>query len=206
MGILVPLPLVKSLLHQDIFLRIYDTVRFQWNIFDQGLLQTDEFIAKFREECQGSRFSNFGSALTTVVDPSGPLSGPHYINKYLRWAADLNILFELLFWKVMEQGEKIRISRGSYGRGQPMLRVEDVEETLGWFRSSTLRAKAHSYINGRVDGFDLGLPFKRVELRNILAMAVETVTGGDGKEDAWSRVQQLFPHSVKAEELSELPS
>src|SRR5450432_1436047 len=99
-GILLPVPFFKSLLHQDVFLRIYDAVRFQWNIYDEGILQAEEYIAKFRETCQGSRFSNFGAAVTTAVDPSGPLSGPHYISKYLRWATDLNILFEMLFWKV----------------------------------------------------------------------------------------------------------
>jgi hypothetical protein len=206
-GILLPVPFIKPLLHQDIFIRIYDMVRFQWNICDLGLLQTEEYILKFREVCQGSsRFSHLGSALTTVVDPTGPLSGPHYISKYLRWAVDLNILFEMLFWKVMEQGEKARPYKASHGSSQLMLKVDDLNETLTRFKVSKLRLKAHAYINGRVDSFDLSLPFKRAELTDILVLAVETVTGGDGKEDAWSRIQQLFSNSITPEEASELPS
>jgi hypothetical protein len=206
-GILLPVPFIKPLLHQDIFIRIYEMVCFQWNICDLGLLQTEECVLKFREVCQGSsRFSHLGSALTTAVDPTGPLSGPHYIGKYLRWAVDLNILFEMLFWKVMEQGEKVRPYKASHGNGQLMLKVDDLDETLAGFKVSKLRLKAHAYINGRVDGFNLSLPFKRVELKDILVMAVETVTGGDGKEDAWSRIQQLFSNTVSPEEACELPS
>jgi hypothetical protein len=206
-GILLPVPFIRPLLHQDIFIRVYDMVRFQWNICDLGLLQAEEYILKFREVCQGSsRFSHLGSALATAVDPTGPFSGPHYISKYLRWAADLNILFEMLFWKVMEQGEKVRPYKASNGNGQLMLKVDDLNDTLARFKVSKLRQNAHTYVNGRVDSFDLSLPFKRAELRDILVMAVETVTRGDGKEDAWSRIQQLFSNTIAPEEACELPS
>lgn len=205
MGMLLPFPLIKPLLHQDIFIRIYDMVRFQWNICDLDILQTEEYILKFREVCQGpSRFSHLGSALTTVMDPTGPLSGPYYISKYLRWAVDLNILFEMLFWKVTEQGESTR-HKASQGSNQLMLKVDDLNKTLARFKFSKLRLKAHAYISGQIHNFNLSLPFKRVQLREILAGAVETVTVGDGIEDAWSRIQQLFSQTVTPEEACELP-
>jgi hypothetical protein len=106
----------------------------------------------------------------------------------------------------MEQGEKVRPHKASYCSGQLMLQVDDLNETLSRFKVSKLRLKAHAYVNGRVDSFDLSLPFKRAELKDILIMAVETVTGGDGKEDAWSRIQQLFANTVIPEEACELPS
>jgi hypothetical protein len=206
MGMLIPVPFIKPLLHQDIFIRIYDMVRFQWNIWDLDLLQKEEYILKFREVCQGaSRFSHIGNTLTTVMDPTGPLSGPHYISKYLRWAADLNILFEMLFWKVAERGEENQSYKASHGSGAPMLRVDDLNDTLARFKLSKLRLKAHAYISGQVNNFNLSLPFKRAELKEILAGAVETVTGGDGKEDAWVRMKQLFSQTVTPEEAAELP-
>jgi hypothetical protein len=205
-GMLIPAPFIKPLLHQDIFIRIYDMVRFQWNICDMGILQNEEYILKFREVCQGaSRFSHLGSALTTVMDPTGPFSGPHYISKYLRWAVDLNLLFEMLFWKVTEQGEEDRPYKASHGSGPLMLRIDDLIDILTRFKFSKLRQKAHSYISGEVRNFNLSLPFKRVQLKEILAGAVETVTGGDGKEDAWVRTWQLFSQTITPEEAAELP-
>lgn len=56
-------------------------------------------IAQLQGLCQGSLYS-FGRA----VDPTGPLTRPHYMREYLRWAADLHIVFKILFWKLTECG------------------------------------------------------------------------------------------------------
>lgn len=194
------MPLIKPLLHLDIFEQLYDTVRLQWNICDGGLLEKDSVVSKFRDICQKSGF-RFGRA----VDPAGPLSGPHYAREYLRWSVDLNIAFEMLFWRVKELGRTRELSHNGSGSGEPVLRADELTEVLQQFGGSKLRSMAHTHINGRVGNFDFSLPFKREQLKDVLETAVEMATTEGEKEGLWTqRPMPLSPST--SEKLVELGS
>jgi len=195
-GILIPVPLVKPVFHQDIFHRIYTMIRLQWNICDHGYLERDAVVTQFQDLCQGSLFS-FGRA----VDPTGPLTGPHYMREYLRWAADLNIAFEILFWKLKERGNRRLMSPTVSQSNQRVLKKAEVEDVLAQFQNSRLRTLAHTQINGSVNNFDLSLPFKRKDLSAILESAVDTATAEGEKEGFWSHRSS---RSVSSDHVAEL--
>ena len=192
MGTLTPLPFVKPLLHQDLFPHMFEVVRAKWNIPDLGVLEMPQTMEKFRALCRGSQLSSFGSELAKALDPTGPLTGPYYTREYLRWAADLNIMFEILFWKHKELAEASLAGQNGQrlNRGQRMLQVADLDQSLGLYEKSDVRVKAHSLINGQVNNLDLGLPFKPKELAKILSTAVDFVTGEGKKAGFWSRTPQ----------------
>ncbi len=102
----------------------------------------------------------------------------------------------------------LKAGNGHGGSSHPVLRVDDLNETLARFRDSKLRIKAHAHISGRVDNFNLKLPFKRNELRDILGMAVEIVMGegGNGEGEERGMVRGLFEGGAKEEEVPEMAS
>jgi hypothetical protein len=171
-------------------------IRLQWNICDHGYLEKEAVATQFQDLCQGSLFS-FGRA----VDPTGPLTGPHYMREYLRWAADLNIAFEILFWKLKERGNGRHMSPTVNQSNQRVLKKAEVEEVLLQYRNSKLRTLAHTHINGSVNNFDLRLPFRRRDLREILESAVETATAEGEKEGFWSHRPSRSLSSDRVAEL-----
>jgi hypothetical protein len=189
-------PLVKPVFHQDIFHRIYEVIRLQWNICDHGYLGRETVATQFQDLCQGSLFA-FGRA----VDPTGPLTGPYYMREYLRWAADLNIVFEILFWKLKERGNGRQMSPTVNQTNERVLKKAEVEEVLLQYQNSRMRTLAHAHINGSVNNFDLSLPFKRKELREILESAMDTAVTEGEKEGFWSHKSS---RSVSSDRVAEL--
>jgi hypothetical protein len=189
-------PFVKPVFHQDIFHRIYTMIRLQWNICDHGYLEREAVETQFQDLCQGSLFS-----LGRAVDPTGPLTGPHYMREYLRWAADLNIAFEILFWKLKERGNGRQMSPTVNQSNQRVLKKAEVEDALTQFQNSRSRIVAHAHINGSVNNFDLSLPFKRKELQTILESAVDTVTAEGEKDGFWTHRPS---RSVSSDHVAEL--
>jgi len=191
-GTLTPLPLVKPLLHQDLFPHMFEVVRAKWNIPDLGMLEMPQNMDKFRILCRGSQLSSFGSEMAKALDPTGPLTGPYYTREYLRWAADLNIVFEILFWKHKELAEESLSRQNGHRlkRGERTLQVDDLDQSLKLYEKSDIRFKAHSLINGQVNNLDLSLPFKPKELAKVLSTAVDFVTGEGKRAGFWSRTSQ----------------
>jgi hypothetical protein len=142
-------------------------------------------------------------SLGRAVDPAGIFSGPVYAREYLRWAVDLNVAFEILFWRVKEKGKLRRLSQNGNGNGERVLQFDELEEVLEKFAHSRLRSMAHTHVNGRVSNFNFSVPFKRRELKDILESAVSTATAEGEKEGLWTqRPQPLSPSST--ERLAEL--
>jgi hypothetical protein len=168
-GTMTPLPFVKPLLHQDLFPHMFEVVRTKWNIPDLGVLDMLLTIEKFRILCRGSQLSSFGSEVARALDPTGPLTGPYYTHEYLWWAADLNIMFEILFWKRKELAEASLAGQNGQrlDRGERTLQVVDLDKSLGLYEKSDVGVKAHSLINGQVNNLDLSLPFKPKELAKV---------------------------------------
>ncbi|KAH8669674.1 hypothetical protein BGZ60DRAFT_528146 [Tricladium varicosporioides] len=187
-GLLIPAPMIKPILHQDIFSRIYDTVRLQWNIFDRGLLEKEEVVDGLRTVCGGNSIS-FGK----LVDTVGPLNGPHYIRVYLRWAADINMLFEILFW-MLKEPRPSQNARFRGGAARMALTPEELASVMKQFGNSRMRSIAHTHISGRVGNFDLSMPFRRQELREVLHMAVYT-----GRAEG---IREGFPIRQRAPSIS----
>lgn len=142
-------------------------------------------------------------SLGRAVDPSGIFSGPLYAREYLRWAVDLNVAFEILFWRIKEKGKIRRPSQNGYGNGERVLQYNELDDVLETFADSKLRVLAHSHINGRVGNFNFSLPFKRKDLREILQMAVDTACTEGAKEGLWTTAPQPLSPSSK-ERLAEL--
>ena len=168
----------------------------QWNICDHGYLEREMVIAQFQDLCQGSLFS-FGLA----VDPTGPLTRPHYMREYLRWAADIHIVFKILFWKLTERGNGWVMSPTISQANHRVLRKAEVEDVLSQFQNSRVRTLAHTNINSSVNNFNLGLPFKSKGLRAILESAVDTTTAEGANEGFWSH---RLSRSVSLDQVAEL--
>lgn len=151
---------------------------------------------QFQDLCQGSLF-----ALGRAVDPTGPLTGPYYMREYLRWAADLNIAFEILFWKLKERGNGRQMSPTVNQTNERVLKKAEVEEVLVQYQDSRLRTLAHTHINGSVNNFDLSLPFKRKELREVLESAMDTAMAEGEKEGFWIHKSS---RSVSSDRVAEL--
>jgi len=84
---------------------------------------------------------------------------------------------------------------------QRVLKKAAVEEVLLQYRNSKLQTLAHTHIYGSVNNFDLRLPFRRRDLREILESAVETATAEGEKEGFWSHRPSRSLSSDRVAEL-----
>lgn len=187
---LVPLPLVKRVLHQDIFRTMYEAVRNQWNVFDNGILPEEVNFSKVQ-----LHFQRESSAFGKAIDPAGPLTGPHYVREYLRWAADLNLIFMRLFWKIKEPARARRSSSDPTGATDKPLTVDELDRELGHFSISGERSTAFQSISKNVNSFEFGLPFRQTALRRILAIAIESAISHETIEQLWKLKREPKPPS-----------
>src|SRR5205807_940059 len=92
---------------------------------------------KFQQVIQNAKDPDFWNRAGALLDISGPLRAPYYAKLFLKWAADLILRFEELFWMVKKNGTR------------PLTRPS-VETLLDAFGVSDRRKSVHGIIKGDI--------------------------------------------------------